>query len=84
MISEGQDEIAGEVSGLLASPGLGRQQPGVAMEPCRASARRGGPGAQLFAVVGILAVVSTQVVAEAESGSLVTLTGLPLASRSTS
>lgn len=84
MISEGRDEFAGEESGLLASPGLGQQQPGMAMEPSRASARRGGPSAQLVGVVGILAVVSAQVVAEAKSRSLVTLTGLPLASRSTS
>lgn len=60
------------------------EQPGVAMEPSRASAGWGGSCTQLVGVVGILAVVSAQVVAKAESGSLVTLTGLPLASRSTS
>lgn len=48
------------------------------------SAGWGGPGAQLVGVVGILAVIRAQVVAEAECGPFVTFAGLPLASRSTS
>lgn len=54
------------------------------MERSRTSAGWGGPSAQFVGVVSILAVISAQVVAKAEGSSLVTLTGLPLASRSTS
>lgn len=55
-----------------------------AVEVSRASAGWGGPSAQLTGVMGVLAVISAQVVAKAERGPLVTFTGLPLASGSTS
>ena len=85
MISGGGGmSLLGEESGFRASLGLRLQQPGVAMEPRWASEGWGVPSTQLVGVVGILAVVSVQVVAKAESGSLVTLAGMPLASRSTS
>lgn len=64
--------------------GSSRGVGGLAMERSRTSAGWGGPSAQFVGVVSILAVISAQVVAKAEGSSLVTLTGLPLASRSTS
>lgn len=69
--------LLGEESGFRASPDLRLQQSGVAMELSRAgpSAGWGGPSTQLVGVVGILALVSAQVVAKAESSSLVTLAG---------